>query len=74
VSQAAHDLFNRLLHTVGSALRIGRKTLKELANRLTQQAANDHHQSLCQAMLNLAALVGILKRKEDLIEALGSRG
>ena len=37
VSQTTHDLFNRLLHTVGSALWIRHKSLKELPNRLTQQ-------------------------------------
>ena len=29
--------FNRLMHTVGSALRIGRKSLKKLPNRPTPQ-------------------------------------
>ena len=37
VSQTTHDLFNRLLHTVGSALWIRHKSLKELPNRLTSR-------------------------------------
>ena len=39
-----------------------------------QQAANNNLKGLSQVMLNFAALAGITKQKEGLIEALGSRG
>jgi len=38
-----------------------------------QQDTNDNHQGLSQTMLDLAAPAGVRKRKENLIEALGTR-